>query len=79
MLDEDLDDLPYIELLYRYLPGSGYNLDEYKDSEVYKPGKQYGNVTENVKSTVKKDRTTNAYDYLKIPTDIIEKYKEGAL
>ena len=51
MLDEDLDDLPYIELLYRYLPGSGYNLEEHKDSEVYKPGKQYGNVTEKLKNT----------------------------
>lgn len=48
MLDEDLDDLPYIELLYRYLPGSGYNLEEHKDSETCKPGKQYGNVTEKV-------------------------------
>jgi hypothetical protein len=51
MLDEDLDNLPYIELLYRYLPGSGYNLSETKDSETCKPGNQYGNVTEKPKNT----------------------------
>jgi hypothetical protein len=38
MTDEPLDDLPWIELLYRYLPGSGYNLDEHRDSEIYKTG-----------------------------------------
>lgn len=79
MLDEDLDDLPYIELLYRYLPGSGYNLEDHKDSEVFKHGKQYGNVTEKGKSPVKRDRTQNAYDRLEIPSDIIEKFKEGSL
>jgi len=78
-LDEELDDLPYIELLYRYLPGSGYNLEGHKDSEVCKPGRQNGNVTEKVKTSVKKERTKNAYDRLEIPADIIEKYKEGAL
>jgi hypothetical protein len=36
MTDTPLDDLPYIELFYRYLPGSGYNLhipEEYIDEE----------------------------------------------
>lgn len=51
MVDEDLDDLPYIELLYRYLPGSGYNLEEHRDSETRKPGRNYGNVTEKAKNT----------------------------
>ena len=50
-LDEELDELPYIELLYRYLPGSGYNLEVYKDSEVCKPGRQNGNVPEKSKNT----------------------------
>jgi Replication protein len=40
-LDEELDDLPYIELLYQYLPGSGYNLSKHSDSETCKPGMQY--------------------------------------
>lgn len=51
MVDEDLDDLPYVELFYRYLPGSGYNLEEHRDSETCKPGKNYGNVTEKAKNT----------------------------
>lgn len=51
MLDEELDDLPYVELFYRYLPGSGYNMELHKDSEFCKPGKQYGNVTEKLKNT----------------------------
>jgi hypothetical protein len=36
MTDIPLDDLPYIDLFYRYLPGSGYNLhvpEEYIDEE----------------------------------------------
>lgn len=41
MTDELLDDLPYIELLYQYLPGSGYSLAEHRDSEVFKTGVSY--------------------------------------
>jgi hypothetical protein len=39
MLDEKLDDLPYIDLLYKYFVGSGYNLSETRDSEVFKAGR----------------------------------------
>jgi hypothetical protein len=41
LTDEPLDDLPYIELLYQYLPGSGYSLAEHRDSEVFKIGSCY--------------------------------------
>lgn len=43
MTDEALDDLPFVELIYRYLHGSGYNLAEMKDSEVWKPGRSFEN------------------------------------
>lgn len=43
LTDEALDDLPYVDLLYQYLPGSGYNLSEVRDSEVWKPGRSYEN------------------------------------
>ncbi|MGZ4851373.1 MAG: protein rep [Candidatus Bathyarchaeia archaeon] len=32
MLDEELEDLPYIELFYQYLPQSGYNLTKQRHS-----------------------------------------------
>lgn len=51
MLDEELDNLPYIELLYRYLPGSGYNIEQHKDSETCKLGKLYANQTQKPKNT----------------------------
>lgn len=60
MLDEDLDDLPYIELFYNYLPGSGYNLKETRDSEIAKAGNFYENSkikpknTQNNKSDIEK-------------------------
>lgn len=38
LTDTPLDDLPYIELLYRFLPGIGYSLAETRDSEDVKPG-----------------------------------------
>ena len=37
-LDEDLQDLPYVELFYQYLPSSGYNLAVHRDSEICKAG-----------------------------------------
>jgi len=40
MTDTPLEDLPYIELFYNYLPGSGYNLTKTQDSEVFKIGSQ---------------------------------------
>jgi hypothetical protein len=33
MTDEELDDLPYIELFYKYLTGSGYNLSKIRHSD----------------------------------------------
>lgn len=33
MLDEELEDLPYIELFYQYLPESGYNLIKTRNSD----------------------------------------------
>jgi len=38
MLDEDLDDLPYIELFYQYLPKSGYNLSKIREMSVQMAG-----------------------------------------
>lgn len=38
LTDTPLDDLPYIELLYQFLPGIGYSLTETRDSEDVKPG-----------------------------------------
>lgn len=38
LTDTPLDQLPYIELFYQYLPGSGYNLTESRDSEDVKTG-----------------------------------------
>lgn len=43
LTDEALDNLPYVELFYQYLSGSGYNLSEMRDSEVYKLGQCYEN------------------------------------
>jgi len=43
--------LPYIELLYKYLPGSGYNLSEHRDSEDCKPGSRYENDKVKPKNT----------------------------
>jgi hypothetical protein len=30
-LDEELDDLPYIELFYQYFSGSGYNISKQRE------------------------------------------------
>jgi hypothetical protein len=38
LTDAPLDELPYIELLYKFLPGVGYSLAETRDSEDLKPG-----------------------------------------
>lgn len=42
MLDEELDDLPYIELLYVYFPGSGYNLSGHKTVTAPYPAHLFG-------------------------------------
>lgn len=38
LTDTPLDQLPYVELFYQYIHGSGYNLTESRDSEDVKPG-----------------------------------------
>lgn len=43
LTDEPLDELPWIELLYQYLPGSGYSLTETRDSEIHKSGTSHEN------------------------------------
>jgi hypothetical protein len=77
-LDEELDDLPYIELLYRYLPGSGYNLSETHDSEVCKPGR-FSSDFQKSRLYKPKASTKSAFDLFEIPADIVEKYKEDAV
>jgi hypothetical protein len=51
-LDEELDDLPYIELFYEYLANLGYSLKQVKDSEDFKAGHFYQNSKEKPKNTV---------------------------
>lgn len=79
LTDTPLDDLPYIELLYQYLPGSGYNLSETRDSEDVKPGKEPTSGEAARRMDYRhKGRQWSAFDRLEIPADILASAKKAA-
>jgi hypothetical protein len=62
-LDEDLQDLPYVELFYQYLPSSGYNLSLHRDSEICKAG-QFSNDAVKVKNSVNQNNSLDIRRFL---------------
>lgn len=78
LTDTPLDDLPYVELLYQYLPGSGYNLVETRDSEDVKPGKDTeSGVAARRMDYRRKCSGWSPFDHFEIPADIVSKYRRA--
>jgi hypothetical protein len=76
LLDTPFDELPYVELLYRYLPGAGYSLAETIDSEVDERPKRSdeGNITKDMDYR-RKSKKWSPYSRFEIPEDIIDRAK----
>lgn len=79
MTDTPLDDLPYIELLYKYLPGAGYSLSETRDSEDVKPGiAPEGGEAARRMDYRHKGLQWSPFDRFEIPDDILASAKKAA-
>jgi hypothetical protein len=76
LTDTPLDQLPYIELFYQYIAGSGYNLTETRDSEELEAVPDYlSGYTAPQMDYRRNRRQTSPFDRFEIPADIVTKYK----
>jgi hypothetical protein len=81
MLDVELDELPFIELFYQYIAGSGYNLAKTFDSENLESGQIRGKSITDLFRTKNKFKcsTTSSYDRFEVPADITKSLKDDLL
>lgn len=76
LTDTPLDQLPYIELFYQYISGSGYNLTERRDNEELEATPAYlSGYTAPQMDYRRNRRQFSAFDRFEIPGDIAAKYK----
>jgi plasmid rolling circle replication initiator protein Rep len=69
-LDVELDELPYVELFYQYMAGTGYSLAKTFDSENLEPG-QVRDKSYVTKTGYKPECSKTSYlDQLEVPDDI---------
>jgi hypothetical protein len=77
LTDTPLDQLPYIELFYKYIDGSGYNLTETRDSEELEATPEYlSGYTAPQMDYRRKFRQFSPFDLFQIPGDIAAKYSK---
>jgi plasmid rolling circle replication initiator protein Rep len=79
MLDVELDELPYIELFYQYIVGSGYNLDRTFDSENLESGQKRDKGGQFVTGYKPKCSKASYFDRFEVPEDITKSLKEDLI